>query len=629
MGNTEVHAVRTLPLVAAACAGMVQGSILEMHVQKGGMFVGAGGFAHFGSFDPRQHTSASPANANCTTDVGIDASPRVLERSLDPLHVSWDVESQLGDWIGVFSPPDSTQWDYVDFIQPSKREQDVVMRLPNMRQDYEFRYYRAGACVGSARASFLNGMLEPVGAHLHLAGRSTQDMAVWLTWQSGSNANPAVVEWGLHTGNYTNRVVSDSAPRRYEASDMCSQPANIASPQHYIDVGYFHSVLLEDLPPDTTIYYRYGQDTVLSAEKSFRSPPQSHRNARWSFVAYGDQGAAAHMDGDIAGPSHIAWDNKTQALFGPQITNEGLQHVVSQRRGTDREPRMVVHFGDLAYAWSCGLTWELWQSQIEPIATRMPYMVSVGNHEYDHFGGDDKDPSTSTPFRPTWGNYGSDSGGECGVPMLNRFPHAPPTGHSIWWYTFSFANVQFVALSSEHDYMRGSEQWRWLEQTLKDVDRRAFPWLVVTSHRSLYNSERNASDQIVDHRVSETMRQMLEPLLVTYKVNLVLTGHYHSYERTCPVINQTCEREAPVHICGGMAGMGPDSDGWMEPKPEWSLFQDEKNWGFLDISVEGDESMTVRYLGGHEAGQGVNELDRVVLRPYAAHAKSTVAVEYV
>jgi len=542
--------------------------------------------------------------------------------------VSWSVEPQPDDWIGVFTPPGSKRGDYVDFVQPTGKDQDVTMRLANLRTDYEFRYYRGGVCVGSAQVSFRDGTLEPAGAHLHLAGRSARDTAVWLTWQSGSNRHQAIVEWGLNTGNYTKRVTSKAAPGRYKASDMCYEPANIPSPQHYIDVGYFHSVLMEDLPPDTTIYYRYGQGGVLSLEKSFRSPPQPNRDARWSFVSYGDQGVAAHMHGDSAGPSHIAWHNKTQAMLGPQITNEGLQQIVSERRGTDREPRMVVHFGDLAYAWSCGFTWEVWQSQIEPIATRMPYMVSVGNHEYDHHHGDDIDPSTNKPFRPEWGNYGHDSEGECGVPMLYRFPHAPPTGHSIWWYTFSYVNVRFVVLSSEHDYTPSSEQWCWLEKTLRETDRHAFPWLVVTSHRSLYNSQNRPEDQ-VQQVVSEKMRELLEPLLLKYKVNLVLSGHYHAYERSCPVVNHQCKSEAPTHICGGMAGMGPDAFGWKEPKPEWALFQDEHNFGFLDISVDGVRSMTVRYLAGHQPGQALTEMDHVVLKPYTEHTNTTMALTYV
>jgi hypothetical protein len=49
--------------------------------------------------------------------------------------------------------------------------------------------------------------------------------------------------------------------------------------------------------------------------------------------------------------------------------------------------------------------------------------VSLGNHEYDHEAGGQHDPSRAPAngFRPWWGNFGTDSRGECGVPFYHRF----------------------------------------------------------------------------------------------------------------------------------------------------------------------------------------------------------------
>ena len=59
-------------------------------------------------------------------------------------------------------------------------------------------------------------------------------------------------------------------------------------------------------------------------------------------------------------------------------------------------------------------------------STKVPLMVGIGNHEYDHTfgGGQNKDPSgllTAGGYMPKWGNYLDDSGGECGVPPSKRF----------------------------------------------------------------------------------------------------------------------------------------------------------------------------------------------------------------
>lgn len=62
-------------------------------------------------------------------------------------------------------------------------------------------------------------------------------------------------------------------------------------------------------------------------------------------------------------------------------------------------------------------------------------MVGVGNHEQDHMNGHEKDPSKQPNFRPNWFNGHTDSGGECGVPTVNRF-HMPDNGLSLYWYDF-------------------------------------------------------------------------------------------------------------------------------------------------------------------------------------------------
>ncbi len=70
------------------------------------------------------------------------------------------------------------------------------------------------------------------------------------------------------------------------------------------------------------------------------------------------------------------------------------------------------------------------------------------------------------------------------------------------------------------------------------------------------------------------IQQYLEDLLYQYQVDLCLWGHYHSYERTCPVYKNQCITSdhsktgylAPVHAVIGMAG-ATLSNSWMYPQP--------------------------------------------------------------
>ena len=56
-----------------------------------------------------------------------------------------------------------------------------------------------------------------------------------------------------------------------------------------------------------------------------------------------------------------------------------------------------------------------------------------------------------------WGNMGSDSAGECGVPMHHRF-RMPTTGHGIWWFSWNYGLVHYITMSTEHDWTKGSPQ---------------------------------------------------------------------------------------------------------------------------------------------------------------------------
>ena len=98
----------------------------------------------------------------------------------------------------------------------------------------------------------------------------------------------------------------------------------------------------------------------------------------------------------------------------------------------DERLSLIFHHGDLSYAVGYAYLWEQWLHLIQPYATALPYMVGLGNHEQDHSSGGGMDPSGAQGdgFHPSWGNFGGDSGGECGVPVFNRF-HMPDNGNKV------------------------------------------------------------------------------------------------------------------------------------------------------------------------------------------------------
>lgn len=45
---------------------------------------------------------------------------------------------------------------------------------------------------------------------------------------------------------------------------------------------------------------------------------------------------------------------------------------------------------------------------------------------------------------------------------------------------------------------------------------------------------------------NEQMRKQLEPLMMQYKVDLVLFGHIHQYQRTCRMVEYKCDARGPA-----------------------------------------------------------------------------------
>lgn len=233
----------------------------------------------------------------------------------------------------------------------------------------------------------------------------------------------------------------------------------------------------------------------------------------------------------------------------------------------------VSHIGDISYARGFAWIWDEFFNQIEPIAARIPYHVCIGNHEYDW---------PSQPWRPDWsyGVYGKDGGGECGVPYSVRFKMpgdssfptrtGSPDTQNLY-YSFDSGVVHFLYISTETDFLRGSDQYKFIKADLESVDRNKTPYVVVQGHRPMYTT----SNELRDTPMRERMLEHLEPLLVQNNVTLALWGHVHRYERFCPMANFKCvdvtsnftsKGGAPVHVVIGMGGQ--DWQPIWEPRPD-------------------------------------------------------------
>lgn len=174
------------------------------------------------------------------------------------------------------------------------------------------------------------------------------------------------------------------------------------------------------------------------------------------------------------------------------------------------------------------------------------------------------------------GDYGTDSGGECAVPMVHRFS-SPSNGNSLFWYSFNVGPVHILMFSSEHDFQRNSTLYNWIENDLRSVNRSLTPWIIVGSHRHMYSSQDNTDKE---NSIAENLRVNLEPLYYKYHVDVNLYAHIHAYERTCPVYEKKCVSDGVTHVLIGMGGQNLDVDTYQSV--EWSEYHDQQ-FGYTTI----------------------------------------------
>lgn len=353
-------------------------------------------------------------------------------------------------------------------------------------------------------------------------------------------------------------------------------------------IMYRHSAVLDRLLPGRVEYQYWFISRNPEGDYEFHSPQKNGRDSALRFVAFGDMGAPTAR--------------KCPGSLG----------TIQTLSGEVGEVDIIFHNGDIAYADGSNEIWDSFQEAIEPIASSVPYALSVGNHEYDWIPDSEKtrrisqvvDASgLSDPYLPDWGNFGSDSRGECGYPLKNRFVmpnsiHSKTPSLAPFWYSVKTGPVHFIILSSEHDITVGSRQRNWLEDEFESVDRSQSPWLIVLIHRPLYVAHPHKSNRIVGQHLTE----ILEEDFIQQNVNVVLSGHVHSYYRTCPLLRGYCNETGVVYMTIGSAGKQISYLDEREDQPLW-MANAQTIHGYGRFHIKNPSELSFEYVET-ESGSG-------------------------
>lgn len=170
----------------------------------------------------------------------------------------------------------------------------------------------------------------------------------------------------------------------------------------------------------------------------------------------------------------------------------------------------------------------------------------------------------STVFYPSPGNH--DYRTDKAQPYLDFFevPRAN-LDDTERYYTFTHGNAQFFSLDTNQAYTKGSAQYTWLAEQLAASKA---TWKVPFFHHPPYSSG--------DHGSSLGVREAFAPLFKQHKVQLVLTGHDHHYERTKP-------QDGTTYVVTG--GGGADL---RDVKPQGFTEVGQARYHFTALTIDGE-----------------------------------------
>jgi MYXO-CTERM domain-containing protein len=251
-----------------------------------------------------------------------------------------------------------------------------------------------------------------------------------------------------------------------------------------------HEVLVDGLQPQTRYYYSVKTDAADWAGGSgyyFETAPSSHQSDQHSTRIWvlGDSGTA-NSSARAVRESYLDWAN-----------NEA--------------PDVWLMLGDNAYPDGTDAQYQDAVFEMYPtMLRRVALWSTLGNH--------DGHSATSADLQgPYYDIFSLPKNAEAG---------GVASGTEAY-YSFDYANIHFVCLDSyDTDRSANGAMANWLRDDLSATTQ---PWIIAFFHHPPYTKGSHNSD--TEGRLID-MRQNLLPILEEHGVDLVLSGHSHSYERS-------------------------------------------------------------------------------------------------
>ena len=253
------------------------------------------------------------------------------------------------------------------------------------------------------------------------------------------------------------------------------------------ELVWYYSAIMDSLSPNTTYAYRVGSDSIWSEWNQFVTA--SDKEDPFRFVYFGDP------QNDLT--THVS-----------RIFREAFRKVP--------DARFWLIAGDLTsepedsqneeFYYAAGFVFRMIPTIMAPGNHDCGYKMANGEYELDKRGRKIRESDLS----PFWSHQFT-------LPR-NGVPGLEESNYSI-----DYQGVRILVINSN---TRLRDQAAWMEKLLIHNPNR---WTIVAFHHPIYS--------MGDNRDDKATRAAFLPLFDKYHVDLVLTGHDHTYGRTWKLVN--------------------------------------------------------------------------------------------
>ncbi|MEI6083673.1 MAG: LamG-like jellyroll fold domain-containing protein [Verrucomicrobiota bacterium] len=335
--------------------------------------------------------------------------------------------------------------------------------------------------------------LLAVSGHNTSLTSSDLSLIIDLTYTTNIVAD-AVLTRGpyLQLGSHTNMTVRWRTDLAGTSRVQSGTTTNLGTIADDLTVTTEHQVTLRNLAPDTRYYYSIGSTN--------------------QFLTGGDTNTffVTNPTPGTRKPTRVWVLGDSGTKNANQLAVASAYYSNSVNRATD----LWLMLGDNVYDAGADVDYDPAIFNVYPATLRTSVLwPTIGNHDTAQSG----TPALSLPY---FSNFTLPTRGEAGG-------RASGTEN---YYSFDYANIHFICLDSMTTTNRAanSVMLQWLQLDLQNLPA-SQKWLIAFWHHPPYTNGSHNSD--TESELIE-MRTNAVPILESFGVDLILSGHSHSYERS-------------------------------------------------------------------------------------------------